>query len=371
MNPNRILHIVDTLEFGGAEKVVVDLANAMASQHDIGVCCVRKQGELSKNLKPAVRQYCLDKRDGNEAGLWWRLRKVIRQHNAQVVHLHNWGNYLDVGLACLTLRRVHLIATIHGPYGDYPPGVLSTCKKRLRHLLEVIITTRYQQIITVAQSIATEVRQRHLPARKISVIHNGIDAAPSNRTGIKPEDTPPHLGAPLLITVARLAPVKNQQMMLNAFRTITLALPDARLWFIGDGPSRSDLEELARQLNISDKVWFSGFRDDTTALLTMADLFLLTSHFEGISISLLEAMRAGLPCVATAVGGIPETIEDNQSGYLVEAGNHADLSRKILALWASPEKLRATGAAAKTRQHQAFSIDSMQAQYQTAYQKAG
>lgn len=371
MNPNRILHVVDSLEFGGAEKVVVDLANSMAYQHDIGVCCVRKQGELSKKLKPAVRQYCLDKRDGNEVGLWWRLRKIIRQHNAQIVHLHNWGNFLDVGLACLTLPRVHLIATIHGPYGGYPPGILSTCKKHLRHLFEIVITTRYHQIITVAHSIATEVKQRHLPARKITVIHNGIDAAPSNPTGIKPEGTQPHLGAPLLITVARLAPVKNQQMMLTAFKTIALTLPDARLWFIGDGPSRSDLEELARQLNISDKVWFSGFRDDTTALLAMADLFLLTSHFEGISISLLEAMRAGLPCVAPAVGGIPETIENNQSGYLVEAGNHADLSKKILNLWGSPEKLRATGAAAKARQRQAFSIDSMQAQYLAAYEKAG
>ena len=363
----NVLHIVDSLEFGGAEKVVVDLANQMSTESSVGVCCVRKYGELASQLQNTVQRYCLNKGDGNEYSLWLRLRSMFKQHDVRVVHLHNWGNYLDVAIACLTLPHITLVATIHGPYGEYPPGIFSSLKRRLRHLLEITLSTRFDRIYAVAHSIASELTRRHLPRQKIAVIHNGISiCSPTNPASFN-DSLPGANHKPLLITVARLAPIKNQRMLLEAFRAIADEIADARLWIIGDGPDRQELEKFAQELAITDKVWFAGFRADATDLLAHCHGFLLTSHHEGISISLLEAMRAGLPCFATAVGGIPETIIDNDTGYLIPANDPAILATKVISAWKQPEHLTAMGQRAQTRQKAAFSIESMHEKYLVAY----
>ena len=359
----RILHIIESLEFGGAEKVVVDLANAMADQHQVSICCVKRTGELVKKLDPSIELHCLDKSEGNEIGLPLRLKKVIHQSRAEQVHLHNWGPFLETGIAALLCPGLSIIHTIHGPYADYPPGWKPWLKKTLRHGLELLLARRFDQLVAVADSVKADLLKRHLPANKLMTIHNGI--AVTSPTAA--ENLPAQRSTPQLITIARLAPIKNQQLMLRAMQQVVQQFPDATLWVIGDGPSHEQLITLAAELNISDRVLFSGFREDATALLPHADLFLLSSDYEGISISLLEAMRAGLPVVATNVGGIAETVVDGVTGVLVPRGDTDAFAAAITGLCSATEKSIAMGLAGHARQQQHFSIESMCSKYLQLY----
>lgn len=361
----RILHIIESLEFGGAEKVVVDLANAMADEHQIAICCVKRTGELASNLDSSIGLHCLDKTEGNEAGLPLRLKKIIRQHQAELVHLHNWGPFLEAGIAALLCPEVRIVQTIHGPYAGYPQGWKPWLKKNLRHGLELLLARRFYKLIAVADSVQSDLSARHLPANKLTTIHNGI-------TTEQPEAVQ-NLPAPRrslqLITIARLAPIKNQQLMMKAFQLVHKQYPEASLWIIGDGPSREQLTKLTTELNISEQVVFAGFRADATALLPHADLFLLSSDYEGISISLLEAMRAKLPVIATKVGGIAETVIDGDTGLLVAKGDATAFAAAIIKLCDHAELRKQMGEAGCARQQKQFSVASMCEQYLRLYRQ--
>lgn len=359
----RILHIIESLEFGGAEKVVVDLANAMAGEHQVAVCCIKRTGELSSYLDPSIDLHCLNKAEGNEVGLPLRLKKIIRQHQTQLVHLHNWGPFIEAGFAALLCPEVRIVHTVHGPYAGYPQGWKPWFKKTLRHGLELLLARRFYKLVAVADSVRSDLLARHLPAGRLTTIHNGI-------TTEQPEpaqDLPAPPADLQLITIARLAPIKNQQLMLEAFQVVQRQYPEVGLWVIGDGPSRQPLTQLATELNISEQVVFAGFREDATALLPHADLFLLSSDYEGISISLLEAMRAKLPVVATQVGGIAETVVDGDTGLLVAKGDAAAFAAAIIKLCDQAELRKSMGEAGHSRQQQLFSVDSMCDQYLQLY----
>ncbi len=361
----RILHVIESLEFGGAEKVVVDLANAMADDHQIAICCVKRPGELANSWDHYADGWRVLDMEGNELGLPLRIRKVIRQHQAELVHLHNWGPFLETGIAALLCPQVRIVQTVHGPYADYPQGWKPWLKKTLRHGFELLLARRFYKLIAVADSVQSDLLARHLPANRLTTVHNGI-------TTDSPEaavDLPAPPADLQLVTIARLAPIKNQPLMLEAFKQVHSQYPNSSLWIIGDGPSRSSLTELATELGIQEQIVFAGFREDATALLAHADLFLLSSDYEGISISLLEAMRAQLPVVATNVGGIAETVVDGDTGLLVAKGDAAGFAAAISKLCDQAELRKSMGEAGCVRQQQQFSVASMCNHYLRLYQQ--
>src|SRR5262249_6549454 len=126
-------------------------------------------------------------------------------------------------------------------------------------------------------------------------------------------------------TVGRLNEVKCQDLLLRAFAQVVVASPQTRLLLVGDGPMRGDLERLADQLGVAESVHFAGYQAQPERFLAIMDVFALTSRMEGLPLAILEAWAAGLPVVASAVGGVPDLIEHSRTGLLFQSGNESEL----------------------------------------------
>ncbi len=361
----KVLHVIETLDFGGAEKVVVDLVRATTGRCEPAICCVKHSGALAQRLGTNVRVFTLDTPEGNDFSVPWKLKRLVREHGFELMHSHLWGVFLESALAA-KLAGVPLVHTVHGNYAAYGEGWQARTKLALRHGLERTVAGWHQRIVTVSHSIRDYVVGTiGISAKHVETVHNGVEArAPAAvaTATLRHGNT--------FITVGRLAAVKNQAMMLRAFARVHAAWPAARLQLVGDGPDRADLQTLASELGVSSQVEFLGFRDDIGELLAAADVFLMSSRYEGVSIAILEAMRAGLPTVGTRVGGIPETIEHEQSGLLVADDDEPAFAAAMLGLLQDAPRRAALGLAAARRQQEAFSLEAAAERYLQIYSEA-
>jgi glycosyltransferase involved in cell wall biosynthesis len=183
------------------------------------------------------------------------------------------------------------------------------------------------------------------------VIPNGVDLEPFLR------DPRPHPGR--IAFVGRLRSPKRVDLALEALRIVREAIPEATLDIVGDGPLRGSLEKQADSLAIREHVRFLGTRSDLPEILQAAACFLFASDYEGCPLVVIEAMAAGLPVVATSVGGVPELVVDRETGLLVEPGNSGELASALQDVLSSPEKSRALGARGRERSRMLFSRERM------------
>jgi glycosyltransferase involved in cell wall biosynthesis len=167
--------------------------------------------------------------------------------------------------------------------------------------------------------------------------------------------------------VARLAPEKGIPVLLEAFAPLAHERPDLQLVIVGDGRERGELERLAQRLHIEHAVEFLGYQDAVESILVTLDLFVLPSLTEGIPLALLEAMGAGLPAVATAVGGVPEVIENGVSGVLVPPNDPLALRTAISSLLEHPDDRARIGANAVRRVQEKFGLAAAAAAYWDVY----
>lgn len=309
----NVLHVIESLEFGGAEKVVVHLANKLCIDFNITICVTKRFGELREQLDSRIKVICLDGKEGNDLSVPFRLAKIIKSNNIQILHTHDWGVYLESALAVILARQSKIIHTVHGSYIPYANSLIPQIKKRARHLLEKLITYKTHKIVSVSGSIQQYIEDEiHIKSSKLKIIHNGIEG----HSFYSNEDK--SILPIRLITVGRLARVKNHVVMIDAVKCAADKGLDITLSIVGDGPEYDMLIAYVKDLGLSDRVAFLGFRTDIADLLTQHHIFVLSSDYEGISIALLEAMSIGLPAIATDVGGIPDTIVNNKTGLLVK-----------------------------------------------------
>lgn len=359
----RILHVIESLEFGGAEKVVIDLANAQSRNNEVAICCVKRLGDLRNEVVDGVQVFCLNKAEGNDPLIAVRIARWVRAHHVEVLHTHNWGVFLEGALARLLAPRVMAINTVHGPYMDYPPGLVARTKRGLRHLAERVLAPAYARVIVVSAAIAHYIETDiGIAPHRLATLHNGIDTnAPARRECAD--------RVVQFIAVGRLAAIKNHRLLLEAFARVVDVHPNARLTLVGDGPERAELESRADERGIASRVWFAGFRHDIADQLARADVFVVSSDYEGVSIAVLEAMRAGLPVVGTDVGGMSETVESGVTGLLVPARDTAALANAMAKLAGDQNCRERMGALARRRLVEHFSIDAMLRQYERHYRK--
>jgi glycosyltransferase involved in cell wall biosynthesis len=228
---------------------------------------------------------------------------------------------------------------------------------------------------TVANSEAgrENLVSRGINSSRIRVIYNGINLnrLTADKDGV--EQVRQRLGLPpggkVVGIMARLFPVKNHALFLQAAAAINQVIRDTRFALVGDGPSRSYLEELSVKLGLSSKVVFFGERQDVGTYLSAFDIAVLTSETEGCPNSLLEAMALGKPVVATDVGGNREVVQHGETGFLVPSGNAEALANAIIALLQSPETAKAMGQRARKRVTTQFSVNRMVQQYQSLYEE--
>jgi glycosyltransferase involved in cell wall biosynthesis len=174
-------------------------------------------------------------------------------------------------------------------------------------------------------------------------------------------------GTLLFGSVGRLVPVKNYACLIRAAHKVFESVPNAALLFVGDGPLQADLTALARELGIVNRVHFLNWRKDVPHLLRQLDVFVLSSFSEGMSNSILEAMTARKPVVATAVGGNTELVVENETGFLVPSDHPEKMAGALLALLRNETQRLAMGAAARKHIEAHFTLPQMMRNYQRVY----
>jgi glycosyltransferase involved in cell wall biosynthesis len=210
-----------------------------------------------------------------------------------------------------------------------------------------------------------------IPADRIRVIESGVDPS---RFPIAP--APPaereRLGLPadarVIGTVGRLVPEKDHPTLFEVFLRVRRAVPGARLLLVGDGPLRSELEERSRRLGLADSVSFLGSRGDVPALYRSMDLMVSTSRWEGLSNVLLEAMAAGVPVVATRVGGTSRVVEDGVTGFTADPGDAPLIADQAVRLLTDPSLAARLREAAREKVLREFSISRMSREYESLYE---
>jgi glycosyltransferase involved in cell wall biosynthesis len=276
--------------------------------------------------------------------------RALRERDPAVFHAHlTWPlGAKNALLAAIAARQPAVLVTAQ-LYMDVPVTRPMLVQQRL-------IAAGVDRFLVVSRHSARRLEAMlRWPRRKMDVIHNAVDSAafarrpdPDLRRGLAGEQ-------PLVLVVARLAPQKGHRHLLAAAAEV----PDAVFALAGDGPERPALEELADRLGVRNRIRFLGERSDVADLLAACDLFVLPSLFEGLPISLLEAMAAERPVIATAIGGTDEVVIDGQSGLLVPPGEPAAMASAIRRLLEDPALRARLAAAGRARVTSEFSAPQM------------
>ncbi len=278
-----------------------------------------------------------------------RFARWCREQNIAVVHA--WDIYSNIfGLPGAALAGVPLrIGSRRGLGG--PPAVrrLQTLACRAAH-----------RMVANSRAAANQLIAQGVSELRIDIIPNGIDLSlfPPRQNGPRPRT---------IASVARLWPEKRIDVLIAAVPRVLKLHPDAEFMIVGDGPCRDSLVAQARDLGVLPHVRFMGHRDDVPAVLAMADVFVLSSESEASPNVILEAMAAGLPVVASRVGGIPELVSDGVTGHLVPPAEPEALATALSALLGSPGRAIAFGKAARARIEQQNSFERMVAQFESLY----
>jgi glycosyltransferase involved in cell wall biosynthesis len=245
--------------------------------------------------------------------------------------------------------RMPVVFTVHG--WSFTPGIAPP-RAALYRLIERLAAPLSSKIITVSEFDRRLALEAGITtADRLATVHNGIPDVPAQRRA-SPGRNPPRL-----VMVARFEPQKDHATLLHALAGLT-----GRAWeldFIGEGPLRGPMEQLVRTLGLGTRVRFLGQRQDVDACLAAAQISVLTTNWEGFPLTVLEAMRAGLPVVASAVGGVAEALQDGDSGYLVPRGDVTVLRDRLGRLLSSPGLRDEMGSKGRLRWEQHFTIGQM------------
>jgi sugar transferase (PEP-CTERM/EpsH1 system associated) len=350
-----VVHVVTTLAIGGLEKVVLDLVRFGARDpFAMSVVCLDESGVLAEQFARIGVPVDVIGTAGSVPGRILRLARLLAQLKPHVLHTHNPQAALHGGIAARLARVPAVVHTKHGR--DYIERPALAWASRLASRW----TSRVVAVSEDAASVAREIEG--VPARSVRVIHNGID------TDLFAVHPPRPARAPRrAVTVGRLSPIKDHATLLHAVRRVVDAAPTFQMDIVGDGPARPELEALRESLGLRGNVHFHGYQAQVAGFLAAADIFVLSSISEGVSIALLEAMASGLPAVATDVGGNREVVVSGETGYLVPSRAHDLLAAVMLRILSDVAGLERMGRAARQRVEGQFNLRTVVQQYERLY----
>ena len=363
----RVLHITPSLVPYGAERLAANVACGLDPQR-FQVGMVSLFADPHSGLAPELRDYGvqifqLDKRGGFDPRMYGRVTEVLRQVKPHIVHTHNYVMRYTL-FPCLREKTPVQVHTLH--------NLAEHEVDRVGRWLHAWAFRQKVHPVSIAEKVSDSYEvQYHLP--RPVMIPNGIAVERFVRAGSIEGRSEWRRKAGisddriLFLCAARFFEQKNHRMLLNAFAAVARQIPTALLLLAGDGGLQPELEQLTGQLNISDQVRFLGRREDMPEVLAAADVFTLASHWEGNPLSVMEAMAAGLPVVATSVGGVPELVEHGRSGFLAASGDTAGFSQALLEVARDSATLRRMGEAAAQRAREKFDQRDMVRAYDRLY----
>jgi len=366
MSAKRILFVVDDFSEGGAATVIFDLISGLDRERFIPVLgCLDGVGVLGERLRDmGIKVVFLDRQPGLDIGLMGRIRRLIREEKIHLVHAHQYTAFFYTSLASLSGGFRTIIFTEHGRiYPDYV--------RPKRVIVNKLVVPLISQVIAVSRSVQESLMTyEKIPGKKIDIIVNGVrpekfqlkGAGKEIRKefGVSQQET-------VIAIIARLCDYKNHENLIRALAIAHLKNPQITLLIIGDGPLRQELETLSEQLGLNDKVLFTGVRHDVPQILNAVDIVALCSYYEGTSITVLEAMAAGKPVIASRIMGNCDVVEDQKTGLLVSTDDLEEIAAAITRLADSPALRREMGQAGYQKCLKYYTVEQMVDKYEILY----
>jgi glycosyltransferase involved in cell wall biosynthesis len=361
---NSVLQLVLGLSPGGTERLVIEISKRLARRVRTTVCCLDEPGAWAHELtSEGIEVVSLRRTAGFHPALGHRIAAIAARCGARVLHCHHYSPFVYGRLAALCGRGVRVVFTEHGRLGDGPPSWK-------RRLVNPLLSALPASVCAVSEHLKAHMVAEGFAANRVQVVYNGIEPGQQPRQEDR-QRARQTLGLPsdtlVVGTTARLDVVKDLGTLVEGFALVRAAIPGARLVMIGEGPERERLESSVRLNGLADAVLFTGARNDVRALLPAFDVYINSSTTEGTSLAILEAMAAGLPVVATRVGGTPEVVVDGMTGLLCPPRSAAGVATAVQAVLGTADRRSTLGAAGRRRVERVFSIDRMIAQYFSMY----
>ena len=372
MSKRRVLHLITRLPIGGAERMLLGvLRNLDAARFDSVVCCIQDRGELAdevESLGIPVHALGLMERGGFDRRVVPALRRLIHEHNVELVHSHLYHANLYGRLAAWR-EGIPIIASVHNTY---------TRRKWHRHLINRLLARCTFRITAGSVDVERDILGHdHVAPEKVVRLPNCIDLERVT-TSLSPEAAKQQLGfgpADLVIaTVGRMEEQKGHSFLLDAFARLRqmpqLDGMQLRLLVVGDGRLKLATEQHAAYLGIDHACRFPGSIKDLADVYRAIDVFVMPSLWEGLSLAMLEAMAAGLPMIATDVGGARDVLGDGLRGILVPAGDAVALTRAICDLLVDAEKRSAMANSGRKHVRENYSVAALSRQLAELYEAA-
>jgi glycosyltransferase involved in cell wall biosynthesis len=351
----RVLWVAKGLGLGGAERLLTLTASRLDHDRyvvDVAYLLPWKDAFVGELEEHGVRTICLDA--GRTADIGWalRLRRLLADGRYAIVHTHS--PIPAAAARILAGRPTRLVHTEHNVWDRY---------RRATRAANALTYHRNDAVLAVSEGVAASIAPpAWMPqSPRIEVLHHGIDPTKlstgddARRTARQLLDLPPDV--PVVGTLANLTPKKDHAGIIDAVGRIREKQPDVVALFVGSGPLEAQLRALTDEAGLAGSIRFLGMRADALSILPALDVFVLGSRFEGLPISLLEAMGSGLACVATQVGGIPEVIRNASEGLLVPPGEPGALAEAVVGLLDDTTRRADIGAAGAERVRTAFTIE--------------
>ena len=358
-NQTTVAHLTYALGFGGLEQVIVNLVNH-STEYPVRhiIITLTEDQALKSALGPDVEVFCLEKAEGNDLGSHLRLFSLLREHRVDVLQTYNFSTIEYHPIAWLAgLRR--LVHSDHGRGGDSSRGT-----GRKQNSLRSFCSLFLQHYIVVSPDLQRWAETTlKLQPPKLALIYNGVDTerfAPAECTaeGFN------------ICTVGRADPIKNQALMIDAFALAcqrdTAFARESRLQIAGDGPIIDELRQRIEHHGMQEQISLLGFRRDADKLIQQSQLFVLSSNYEAMPMTILEALACAVPAVCTDVGGTRYLLSEHE-GWLAPAGDASGLADCLLEAFHNPGRRAEKGRAGRTKVVGHYSIDKMVADYMQAY----
>lgn len=314
-----IVHLVYSFGCGGLEKVIANLINH-STEYDVEHVLISLTDDISmlEQVDKKIKFFVLGKKSGNDIRTHIKLFSLLKEIKPQTINTYNFGTieyHLVAKLAGVPIR-VH---SDHGRGGDDPAG-----RNKLHNTFRKFIANFITEYIVVSYDLFQWVlNDLKINSKKLSLIFNGV-AIPEQ---IEHSSTSPSI----FVTVGRLDKVKNQKLLIDAFALAVNTIDGfecCKLNIVGDGPLYNELSSQIKALNMEDSIHLLGFRNDITHILKNSDIFVLSSIYEAMPMTILEAMANKRPVICTNVGGISKFISEQQA-WFVESKNSEAMARKL------------------------------------------
>lgn len=364
----RVLHVIQNLNYGGMERLLADIIRRVDHRRfEPHVLVLQYLGRFGEGLSEFATLHLAEPMPRWTMVWPAPLIRQITRIAPDVVHTHS-GVWHKVSLAA---RRAGVPLLIHTEHGRQTPDPWDA------RFFDRLGARRTDVVVAVSAALAQQLATTVVPDRdRIRVVHNGVDTElfrPRRDSGTLRSELGLSLSVPIIGSVGRLEPIKGYDVMIEAFarlRAVREVEPAPVLVVAGDGSERPRLTALAETLGVRRAVYLLGWRDDIHDLHSAFTIFTMSSRSEGTSVSLLEAMSAGLCPVVTDVGGNAAVVGERLRHRLVPAEDPNELAAAWERALADSEEREADGAAARARVTQSFGVDAMVQQYERLYDGA-